>query len=393
MQARHLLSLALALIAGAGCSPDSQPTEPAVPAAPVDMSGAFQLTIDVATGRVTVTPPRSPAAAMRPGPGALASSVLGSEAIALHAGNCSFSSIAGNSRQKRCTMQVAIENRLELVDLVTPTTFPKPPQGEGLLVFPYTAAALGVPGGGAVPNALWDEAPINFFNDFGGCAGGKTSDCYRWERYSSPLAAGETSAARTVGFDVDKAAQSVSIYILVAADVRDAAPKTVSLTPVEDGCGLAGSNIAGIFATPGPIRVGQGASFTHHGVCTFELPALLEDRTIVSATLTLQQSVVEVEFEAGGHVIAQSVVFPVPMPDNVTDQTTVILSDLGTLTDSPELGPRSIDVLAALVGDIAAGRTLSQYRFNFMPTTLEGAVRFAGVTGGDDDPELIVTYR
>lgn len=113
----------------------------------------------------------------------------------------------------------------------------------------------------------------------------------------------------------------------------------------------------------------------------------------MSATLTLQQSMVEVEFEAGGHVIAQSVVFPVPMPDDVTDQTTVILSDLGTLTDGPELGPRSIDVLAALVGDIAAGRTLSQYRFNFMPTTLEGAVRFAGVTGGDDDPELIVTYR
>ena len=253
MQARHLLSLALALVAGAGCSPDSQPTEPAVPAAPVDMSGAFQLTIDVASGRVTVTPPRSPAAAMRPGPGALASSVLGSEAIALHAGNCSFSSIAGNSRQKRCTMQVAIENRLELVDLVTPTTFPKPPQGEGLLVFPYTAAALGVPGGGAVPNALWDEAPINFFNDFGGCAGGKTGDCYRWERYSSPLAAGETSAARSVGFDVDKAAQSVSIYILVAADVRDAAPKTVSLTPVEAGCGTAGSNSNGEFAVPGTI--------------------------------------------------------------------------------------------------------------------------------------------
>ena len=67
MQARHLLSLALALIAGAGCAPDSQPTEPEVPAAPADMSGAFQLTIDVATGRVTVTPPRSPAAVMRPG--------------------------------------------------------------------------------------------------------------------------------------------------------------------------------------------------------------------------------------------------------------------------------------------------------------------------------------
>ena len=92
-------------------------------------------------------------------------------------------------------------------------------------------------------------------------------------------------------------------------------------------------------------------------------------------------------------MIAQSVVFPVPMPDNVTNQTTVILSDLGTLSDSPELGPRSIDVLAALVGDIAAGRTRSQYRFNSVPTNLVQAIRFAGVTGGDDDPELIVTYR
>ena len=393
MQARHLLSLALALVAGAGCSPDSKPTEPEVPAAPVDMSGAFRLTIDVASGRVTVTPPQSPAAVMRPGPGALASSVLGSEAIALHAGNCSFSSIAGNSRQKRCTMQVAIENRLELVDLVTPTTFPKPPQGEGLLVFPYTAAALGVPGGGAVPNALWDEVPINFFNDFGGCSGGKTGDCYRWERYTSPLASGETSAARAVGFDVDKAAQSVSIYILVAADVRDAAPKTVTLTPVEAGCGTAGSNSNGEFALPGTIFVGFVGVGTNHGVCTFELPALLEDRTIVSATLTLQQSAVDVDFEAGGHVIAQSVVIPVPMPDNVTNETTVILSDLGTLSDSPELGPRSIDVLAALVGDIAAGRNRSQYRFNSVPTNLVQAIRFAGVTGGDDDPELVVTYR
>ena len=83
MQARHLLSLALALIAGAGCSPDSQPTEPGSPAAQVDMSGAFQLTIDVATGRVTVSPPRSSAAVMRPGPGSLANSVVGSEVSAM----------------------------------------------------------------------------------------------------------------------------------------------------------------------------------------------------------------------------------------------------------------------------------------------------------------------
>jgi hypothetical protein len=33
---------------------------------------------------------------MRPGPGDLAHSLLGRDAIALHAGNCTFSTIAGN---------------------------------------------------------------------------------------------------------------------------------------------------------------------------------------------------------------------------------------------------------------------------------------------------------
>jgi hypothetical protein len=88
-----------------------------------------------------------------------------------------------------------------------------------------------------VPNSAWDNAPANFFNDFGGCVSGKTSDCYRWESFGSPLYAGETSAARTVGFDVDKAAQSVSAYIVVAADLRDNPPETVTILPEGPLCG------------------------------------------------------------------------------------------------------------------------------------------------------------
>ena len=264
MPTRHLLhpsyvraGLALLLAAGAACSPDAPPTGPEILAPPADLAArAFELTIEVASGRVSVSAPVQSSQARANGP---SFSLLGRDAITLHAGDCTFTTIPNNLKQKRCSLQLAIENRLRFSDLVTPTSFPRPPQGvTGLLVFPFTSGGLSTTGGvTAVPNTSWDEAPANFFNDFASCSGtGKTSDCYRWERYPSPLAGGETSAARTVGFDVDKAAQSVSVYILVAADVRDAEPKSLALTPVAAGCGTAGGSPGGPYVVPGRDAAG-----------------------------------------------------------------------------------------------------------------------------------------
>ena len=404
MPTRHLLhpsyvraGLALLLAAGAACSPDAPPTGPEILAPPADLAArAFELTIEVASGRVSVSAPVQSSQARANGP---SFSLLGRDAITLHAGDCTFTTIPNNLKQKRCSLQLAIENRLRFSDLVTPTSFPRPPQGvTGLLVFPFTSGGLSTTGGvTAVPNTSWDEAPANFFNDFASCSGtGKTSDCYRWERYPSPLAGGETSAARTVGFDVDKAAQSVSIYILVAADVRDAEPKSLALTPVAAGCGTAGGSPGGATVSLGAMRPGRSTSSDRVGLCTFELPDLLKDKSVVSATLTLEQvSMTDAFAQAGGRIRAQSAVFPVPMPDNVfaNNNTTILNDSLATLSDSPEAGPRSVDVLGAVMADLAAGRTLTQYRLDSRPTGLVGDTEFAGVTGDETDPRLIVTYR
>ena len=174
--ARRIASV-LTLALAAACSseptsPDTRPTEPA------DLSRtAFLLTIDVASGRVTVGRPQQASRSSAGPAGRPSFSLIGSDAISLHAGNCTFSSIPNNSKLKSCSMTLSIENRLASTDLVSPTSFPKPPAGvSGILVFPYTVASLSVTGGTAVPNALWDGAPANFFNDFSGCASGKTSD-------------------------------------------------------------------------------------------------------------------------------------------------------------------------------------------------------------------------
>ena len=132
------------------------------------------------------------------------------------------------------------------------------------------------------------------------------------------------------------------------------------------------------------------------GLCTFELPDLLKDKSVVSATLTLEQvSMTDAFAQAGGRIRAQSAVFPVPMPDDVfaNNNTTILNDSLATLSDSPGAGPRSVDVLGAVMADLAAGRTLTQYRLDSRPTGLVGDTEFAGVTGDETDPRLIVTYR
>ncbi|HKU60826.1 MAG TPA: hypothetical protein VJQ44_06380 [Gemmatimonadales bacterium] len=375
------------------CSADGPMTDPGSSNDPQDLGrAAFQLTIDVATGKVVVSPPRVSGHASEAGTGP-SLSLVGGDVIQLHAGDCAFSAVPNNTKRKRCTLQLAIENRLRFSDLLTPATFPKPPAGiDGILVFPFTSAALGLPGGAATPNGDWSNPPANFFNDFAACST-KSSDCYRWERYASPLAAGETTSASTVGFDIDKAAQSVSAYIVVAADLRDAEPRSLVVRGDQNGCGTAAIGGGSSSETVGPLRTGAESINESAGVCSFTLPALLKDVSVVGATLTLHQTDGNPAFfNAGGRVLLDWVDYALPFERDLYSGMTVLQENLGPISVSADPGARSLDVNDAVLGDLVAGRSRSHFRVRW--ADVDGYLTtFAGVSGEDTDPTLTIRYR
>ena len=388
--AARRIACGLVLALAAACSseptsPDPRTTEPA------DVAGhAFLLTIDVPTGRVTVGPPelesRGDTAAR------LSFSLLGSDAIRLHASNCTFSSIANNSKLKSCSMTLAIENQLESTDLLAPTSFPRPPAGVGgILVFPYTAAGLGIPGGSAVPNALWDGAPANFFNDFSGCASGKTSDCYRWESYPSPLSAGVTSAARTVGFDVDKNANTVAAYIVVAADLRDNPIQTLTILPEPDNCSYHARAETIFRINPEVLSVSNVVDT--RSLCSFVLPSLPADADILSINLRVFQIEAFGAAENLGPVLVDHMDYGVLDPDFLDYSRTALTSNIGNFPIADAATFQTLDVAPEVNADLTASRVRSQFRLRLDQVVGESAgVRFGG-PGSGSPPQLTITYR
>ena len=383
-----VLTLALAAACSSEpTSPDSRPTEPA------DLSkNAFLLTIDVATGRVTVGQPRqasqgSARSAIRP-----SLSLLGSDAIRLHAGSCTFSSIPNNSKLKSCSMTLSIENQLASTDLVAPTSFPRPPAGvSGILVFPYTAAGLGIPGGSAVPNALWDGAPANFFNDFSGCASGKTSDCYRWESYASPLNAGQTSATRTVGFDVDKNASTVAAYIVVAADLRDNPIQTLTIRPEPENCSYHESGDPILRLNPEILRVGGIVRF--RSVCSFSLQGVPAGMDILSADFRVFQIEGDPGTAGDPQVIVDHVDYGTLETGDFTPYFETALDEsIGTLPIADGPAFETLDVAPEVNADLAASRARFQLRLRTSEVIGGGYAHYAG-PGSDTPPQLTITYR
>jgi Tol biopolymer transport system component len=204
---RALLALAAVL---AACSPD-RPTEPAAGPADGLATRAVAVRVDVAAGSVTVLDRPSAAAA------GASFALLGANEIAATTSNVFRSTVGQFTPKKvRIRFDVALTNRSSANLL--PPTFPTPPAGtQTVMLFPFATTLTG--GSGAIdPSTDWDGAAINFFND-ASCSSGAKSDCYRWEGYPAPFAAGTTTAARTVGFDVDPTVQSFTTYFVLAADL------------------------------------------------------------------------------------------------------------------------------------------------------------------------------
>lgn len=231
-----IIGLGVGLLAACSGERVLAPSTPEAPSIP-DLTGqAFHVVMDATTGTVEVDPP-SPAArtARANGP---SFSLIGSDGVDVLAlpGECV--PIPANLKMKRCSFDLELRNRMFTTDLLTPTRFPRPPQGvSGVLVFPWTATALGGAGGVAVPSPDWDHGPADFFNDFNGCSSGGKSDCYRYELFAAPLYADQRTDSQQVGYDIPASATGVSAYIVVAADLRDNRPSRDVLYGVRELCG------------------------------------------------------------------------------------------------------------------------------------------------------------
>lgn len=382
-----LWSLGLAACGGTDLLPPSQSPELA--------ASAFVLDIDLQSGRITVSPPRSPA---RPTLAAgLSLSLIGADAIAVTASDCVFTALPGNRR--RCTFDLAITNQLGFTDLVTPTTFPQPPPGTvGLLVFPFTSAALGVVGGTAVPSPDWDHEPINLFNDFAQCSGNnRTSDCYRYELFPEPLYAAEATAPRQVGFDVDRNAHSLQAYIVVAADLRDNPPLTLTLSGEPSLCGFVGNTVGAL--APSPIGVGAAAiplvgPQLLRGFCSFDFSSVPPGASVLSANLRFYQSEVFGDpYGVLGDLLVDHLDYGAVLDAGDFDLA-ALESTIGTIATDAAIGYKTLDVTAAVLNDIDASRTRSQFRARFATEVL-GALHFAVFDGTAEPnvPQLVITYR
>lgn len=254
-----LLSSVAAL--SVACGGDRGTTNPQLPGNPPPnpqiQSAAFIADVNLRTGRIKITEPvqnqtPSLSAALagvgsrpglgdlrKPGPGGPDRSIIAGDVIELTASNYHASAVGEFTPSKiRVTFDINITNRLASVELITPT-FPTPPAGvTGVFLFPYSAVATVTTGGvsvggdgteviveqpsyGAVDASItWEGAPHNFFDD-NGCLS-SSDPCFRFEAYTQPLAAGGTSEARSVGFDIDPTVGSFRARLIVAADLRNA---------------------------------------------------------------------------------------------------------------------------------------------------------------------------
>ncbi len=204
---------------GAACASD-RPTGPNLPVDhPELLDRAIILHIDLRTAGIsTESAQQDGGSAVGPKP---SMALVGGDGIGVVTSNFSRSPVGQFIKDKvRIRFDVALVNKLQHADLVTPTFPPPPTNVQGVILFPFSLVVQSTLGGKAKPSIDWDGEAFNFFNDVN-CSSSVNSDCYRWEAYPSPLEAGVTSAARTVGFDADPDVVTITVYMVLAADVRE----------------------------------------------------------------------------------------------------------------------------------------------------------------------------
>ena len=170
-------------------------------------SVALKVRVDMLTKTAVVVQPQGPANGQF--------SLMGSDIVQVSLANMTSSAMPGQRSLVR--FDVAISNSIPGTTLGTPT-FPAPPAGaSGILLFPFDYTIAGR--GSVAPSTDWDGAPHNFFNDKH-CNSGVAVDCFRYEAFAGELDGGKTTAARSIGFEVDKDVTSFTVMMVVAADMK-----------------------------------------------------------------------------------------------------------------------------------------------------------------------------
>jgi len=285
-QAVRILAALAALIIGA-CEPTANKYGPVLPPPPPDnpqlTKASFIFYVNTQTHQIRIAAPNgtvAPSPQQAGSPGSPSYSLIAGDGITLTASNYFASTVGQYIPGKiRVRFDLSITNKLSSVQLITPTLPPAPPGVTGVLLFPFathvTVTSGGVSVGGAgdsvivelpntgqvAPSVDWDGAPYNFFND-ADCATG--NDCYRYEAFTAPIAAGATTVARTIGFDLDPTVADFSAKIIVAADLQNSGPAPTgtiagSVTSPQRGA-LSGVTVtANVGGFTGTTAVGTGA--------------------------------------------------------------------------------------------------------------------------------------
>lgn len=272
---RRVAAMASVILLGA-CASDSTPSLvapilPGNPAIPSQFRGAAFI-MDVSATRKTVRVTAPSASINSPVNANLLSgdvqySLLGGDAVEILTSNFQASAVGAVEPGKvNITFDMQILNKLDGLQLSTPT-FPTPPSGvTGVQAFPFEISVTTTSGGvtsngneivvvsprfgAVVPSSDWGNLPIgdgnfhNFFNDVGCTA--TANDCFRYEPFA-PIAPLNTSANQRVGFSIDPTVGDFRVRILVAADLVPtvtAAPGTVAGTVTSNIGPIAGALIS-----------------------------------------------------------------------------------------------------------------------------------------------------
>ncbi len=189
---------------------------------------------------------------------------------------------------------------------------------------------------------------------------------------------------------MDKNAQSVSAYIVVAAELRDEEPREIVLPATAALCGHA-DEPGGFGANAGSMIVSAGGNLPRtRGFCSFALPGSITGAQVVSATLRAHQEVV---FRTGyGELVVDHMDYGSQLEESDFDAP-ALRAAIGILSRTATIEYKTLNVTNAVRTDIDENRGRTQFRLRWADEPATDAAVFFESTINQFPPELVIRYR